>query len=94
MDVAKFNYAGKCCDYDTYSRCYAVARGGPVGLRYAHWRGIILNTARVQLSSSVALFGAGGIGLRVVMAADLMNATTIIAVDLFDTRWKSGAHTV
>lgn len=93
MDVAKFNHAGKCCDYDTYSRCYAVARGGPVRLRYAHWCGIILNTARARLSSSVALFGVGGIGLRAVLATDLMNATTITAVDLFDHKMETwGKH--
>lgn len=46
--------------------------------------GIVLNTARVQPGSSVAVFGVGGIGLSAVLAADLMNATTIIAVDVFD----------
>lgn len=46
--------------------------------------GIILNTARVQPGSSVAVFGIGGIGLSAVLAADLMHATTIIAVDIFD----------
>ena len=46
--------------------------------------GIILNAARVLPGSSVAVFGVGGIGLSAVLAADLMNATTIIAVDVFD----------
>jgi len=46
--------------------------------------GIILNTARVRPGSSVAVFGVGGIGLSVVLAADLVHATTIIAVDVFD----------
>ena len=46
--------------------------------------GIILNTARVRPGSSVAVFGVGGIGLSAVLAADLMNATTIIAVDVFE----------
>jgi len=46
--------------------------------------GIILNTARVRLGSSVAVFGVGGIGLSAVLAADLVHATTIIAVDVFD----------
>jgi S-(hydroxymethyl)glutathione dehydrogenase/alcohol dehydrogenase len=46
--------------------------------------GIILNTARVQPGSSVAVFGVGGIGLSAVLAADLVHATTIIAVDVFD----------
>jgi S-(hydroxymethyl)glutathione dehydrogenase/alcohol dehydrogenase len=46
--------------------------------------GIILNTARVRPGSSVAVFGVGGIGLSAVLAASLMNATVIIAVDVFD----------
>lgn len=46
--------------------------------------GIILNTARVRPGSSVAVFGVGGIGLSAVLAASLMNATTIIAIDVFD----------
>lgn len=46
--------------------------------------GVILNTARVRPGCSVAVFGVGGIGLSSVLAADLMNATTIIAVDMFE----------
>ncbi len=46
--------------------------------------GIVLNTAGVRPGSSVAVFGVGGIGLSAVLAANLMNATTIIAVDVFD----------
>jgi len=46
--------------------------------------GIVLNTARVRPGSTVAVFGVGGIGLSAVLAAELVHATTIIAVDLFD----------
>lgn len=46
--------------------------------------GIVLNTAKVRLGSSVAVFGVGGVGLSVVLGASLANATTIIAIDLFD----------
>jgi S-(hydroxymethyl)glutathione dehydrogenase / alcohol dehydrogenase len=46
--------------------------------------GIVLNTAQVKPGSSVAVFGVGGIGLSAVLAANLMNATMIIAVDVFD----------
>jgi len=46
--------------------------------------GIVLNTAGVRPGSSVAIFGVGGIGLSAVLAADLVHATTIIAVDVFD----------
>jgi S-(hydroxymethyl)glutathione dehydrogenase/alcohol dehydrogenase len=46
--------------------------------------GIVLNTAGVRPGNSVAVFGVGGIGLSAVLAADLVHATTIIAVDVFD----------
>lgn len=46
--------------------------------------GIVLNSARVQPGSRVAVFGVGGIGLSAILAADLVHATMIIAVDLFD----------
>lgn len=46
--------------------------------------GIVINTAGVRPGSSVAVFGIGGIGLSAVLAADLVHATIIIAVDVFD----------
>lgn len=46
--------------------------------------GIVLNTAGVKPGSSVVVFGVGGIGLSAVLVASLMNATIIIAVDVFD----------
>jgi S-(hydroxymethyl)glutathione dehydrogenase/alcohol dehydrogenase len=46
--------------------------------------GIVSNTARVRPGSSVAIFGVGGIGLSAVLAADLVHATTVIAVDVSD----------
>lgn len=46
--------------------------------------GIVLNTAKVRPGSSVAVFGVGGIGMSAVLAAELVHATTIIAVDVFD----------
>ena len=58
--------------------------GALLGCAIPTGAGIVMNTARVQPGSSLAVFGVGGIGLSAVLAADLMNVTTIIAVDLFD----------
>lgn len=55
--------------------------------------GVVLNMAGVRPGSSVAIFGVGGIGLSAVLAARLMNATTIIAVDVFDHKLEQ-AHQV
>jgi alcohol dehydrogenase len=43
--------------------------------------GAVLNTARVEAGSSVAVFGLGGVGLSAVMGAVLAGAYPIIAVD-------------
>lgn len=43
--------------------------------------GAVLNTARVQSGSSVAVFGMGGVGLSAVMGASAAGAFPIIAVD-------------
>lgn len=61
--------------------------------------GIVLNTLRVEAGSSIAVFGVGGIGLGAVAAASLMNATTIIAVDVIEAKLEQAralgaTHTV
>ena len=43
--------------------------------------GAVLNTAEVEPGSSVAVFGAGGVGLSIIMGAKLAGAAQIIAVD-------------
>ncbi len=43
--------------------------------------GAVLNTAKVEPGSSVAVFGAGGVGLSVVMGAKIGGAATIVAID-------------
>jgi S-(hydroxymethyl)glutathione dehydrogenase/alcohol dehydrogenase len=48
--------------------------------------GAVLNTAKVQAGSSVAVVGIGGVGLNVIQGAVLANATTIIAIDLLDNK--------
>jgi S-(hydroxymethyl)glutathione dehydrogenase/alcohol dehydrogenase len=48
--------------------------------------GVIENNAKVRIGESVAVFGAGGVGLNIVQAASLVGAYPIIAVDLYDNR--------
>lgn len=48
--------------------------------------GAVLNTAKVEPGSSVAVVGIGGVGLNVIQGALLANATTIIAIDLLDNK--------
>jgi S-(hydroxymethyl)glutathione dehydrogenase/alcohol dehydrogenase len=48
--------------------------------------GVINNNARLRIGQSIAIFGAGGIGLNIVQGAAMAGAYPIIAVDLFDNR--------
>jgi S-(hydroxymethyl)glutathione dehydrogenase/alcohol dehydrogenase len=44
--------------------------------------GAVINTARVEPGSTVAVFGCGGVGLSVVQGARIAGASRIFAVDL------------
>ncbi|MEN8108436.1 MAG: S-(hydroxymethyl)glutathione dehydrogenase/class III alcohol dehydrogenase [Pseudomonadota bacterium] len=44
--------------------------------------GAVLNTAKVEPGSTVAVFGLGGIGLSVIQGAVMANAGRIIAIDI------------
>ena len=48
--------------------------------------GAVLNTAKVQAGSSVAVIGSGGIGLNTIQGAALAGAEKIIAVDIEDKK--------
>src|SRR4029077_327551 len=48
--------------------------------------GAAINTARVQPGSSVAVFGAGMVGLGCVAGARLQGADRIVCIDLSDDR--------
>lgn len=48
--------------------------------------GVVNNNAQVKIGQSIAVFGAGGVGLHVVQGAALVSAYPIIAVDLHDER--------
>lgn len=48
--------------------------------------GSILNELRPPAGSSVAVSGAGAVGLAAIMAARASGATTIIAIDIHDSR--------
>lgn len=48
--------------------------------------GAVLNTAKVRPGSSVAVFGAGGVGLSTIMGAQLAGAGRIIAVDRVEAK--------
>ncbi len=61
--------------------------------------GAVINTAKVTPGSTVAVFGAGGVGLAIIQGARIVGARQIIAVDKFEhklalARRLGATHTV
>jgi S-(hydroxymethyl)glutathione dehydrogenase/alcohol dehydrogenase len=50
--------------------------------------GAVLNTAKVEPDSTVAVFGLGGVGLSVVQGAVLAKAKRIIVVDINESKFE------
>jgi len=48
--------------------------------------GAVLNTAQVRPGSSVAVYGAGGVGLSIILGAKLAGAGRIIAIDAHEAK--------
>ncbi len=46
--------------------------------------GAVLNTAKIEPGSTVAVFGAGGVGLAAIQGARIAGARKIIAIDMFE----------
>ncbi len=57
-------------------------RAALVGCAVITGFGAVMNTAKIELGSDVAVIGCGGIGLNVVMAARMLGARRIVAVDV------------
>jgi aryl-alcohol dehydrogenase len=60
----------------------------PLGCGLQTGAGTVMNSLAVHTGSSIAVFGAGSVGLAAVMAARIVKAKTIIAVDMIDCRLK------
>ena len=54
--------------------------------------GAVLNSAGVHSGETVAVIGAGGVGLNAITAARLAGASRIIAVDIHDSTLKKAAR--
>jgi S-(hydroxymethyl)glutathione dehydrogenase/alcohol dehydrogenase len=59
---------------------------GIMGCAVATGVGAVLNTARVEAGSTVAVIGMGGVGLNVVQGAALAAAGCIIAIDVLERK--------
>jgi aryl-alcohol dehydrogenase len=59
---------------------------GPLGCGIMTGAGCVLNVMQVRPGDSVAIFGAGAVGLSAVMAAKASGAREIVAVDIHENR--------
>lgn len=59
---------------------------GPLGCGIQTGAGGVINSLNPQAGSSIAVFGAGSVGLSAVMAAGIKSCTEIISIDLKENR--------
>ncbi len=62
---------------------------GPLGCGLQTGAGSVLNEMKLAAGQSIAVFGAGGVGLAAVMAAKAAGAREIVVIDLVDTRLET-----
>lgn len=60
-----------------------------IGCAIATGVGAAINESKVEVGSTVAVFGAGGVGLNIIQGAALVSPTKIIAVDILDEKLKA-----
>ena len=54
--------------------------------------GAVINTARVEMGSAVAVFGLGGVGISAIQGAVLASADPIIAVDVLPDKLEAASR--
>lgn len=59
---------------------------GPLGCGIQTGAGAVLNVLNPEAGSSIVIYGTGAVGMSALLAAVLANCTTIIAVDIVDSR--------
>lgn len=59
---------------------------GPLGCGYVTGSGTVLNTLKPRPGQTIAVFGTGAVGLAAMMAGRISGCTTVIAVDIVDSR--------
>ena len=63
---------------------FPLDRAALIGCGVTTGVGAVLNTAKIEPGSTVAVFGAGGVGLAAIQGARIAGARKIIAVDMFE----------
>jgi aryl-alcohol dehydrogenase len=61
---------------------------GPLGCGLLTGAGAVMNSLKIKIGESFACFGAGSVGLAAIMAARIVGATPIIAIDVVEARLR------
>ena len=64
----------------------ALDRAALIGCGVTTGVGAVLNTAKIEPGSTVAVFGCGGVGISAIQGARIAGARKIIAVDQFESK--------
>src|SRR5579863_3800614 len=64
----------------------ALDRAALIGCGVTTGMGAVLNTARIEPGSTVAVFGCGGVGIAAIQGARIAGARMVIAVDQFENK--------
>lgn len=67
---------------------FDLAYAAPLGCGMATGAGTVINALDPEVGSSIAVFGAGAVGMAAIMAAKMRRCGTIIVVDLNPERLK------
>jgi aryl-alcohol dehydrogenase len=59
---------------------------GPLGCGIQTGAGAVINALKPGAGTSIAVFGVGSVGLAAIMAAKVVGCTTIVAVDINESR--------
>jgi aryl-alcohol dehydrogenase len=65
---------------------------GPLGCGLMTGAGAVLNSLRPRAGSSVAIFGAGAVGSAAILAALVAGCTTVVAVDIHESRLETATE--
>ncbi|MDS9472587.1 NAD(P)-dependent alcohol dehydrogenase [Sporosarcina pasteurii] len=62
---------------------------GPLGCGLLTGFGTVVNGLKAKSGSSIAVFGTGAVGLGALMTANIVGCSTIIAIDIHDSRLET-----
>jgi S-(hydroxymethyl)glutathione dehydrogenase/alcohol dehydrogenase len=65
-------------------------RAALIGCGVTTGMGAVLNTAKIEPGTTVAVFGCGGVGISAIQGARIAGARQIIAVDQFESKLAMG----